>query len=268
MPGEAGLEGTSGTLAPIMSHQRWNPDQYSRNARFVSELGEPLFDLLAAKGGERVLDLGCGDGALTEKLVQAGCVTTAVDGSAEQVAAAQARGLDARVEHAEALPFSGEFDAVFSNAVLHWVRDQDAVLAGVHRALVSGGRFVAELGGKGNVAAIRVALYEGLARRGHDAVALDPWFFPDAQHYEGLLVRNGFAVDSIELFPRPTPLPGDISGWLETFAQPFLAAVEGDARSALIDEAREALRPQLYDPERGWTVDYVRLRFAASKAPW
>ena len=248
-----------------MSEQRWDPQQYARNARFVSDLGEPVVDLLGPKKGERILDLGCGDGALTEKIVAVGCLVVAVDGSPQQVAAAKARGLDARVEKAEGLPFSSEFDAVFSNAMLHWVKDQDAALRGVCRALKPGGRFVGELGGAGCVAAIRSALHESLSRRGVDAAALDPWFFPTREQYQDLLVGGGFVVESLDLFPRPTPLPGDVAGWLETFAQPFLAGLESGERSAVIQEARETLRPQLYDSERGWVADYVRLRFSARK---
>ena len=248
-----------------MTRQRWDPERYASHARFVSELGEPLLELLVPKPGERVLDLGCGDGALTEKLALAGCIVTGVDGSAEQVAAAQARGLDARVEEAERLPFDGGFDAVFSNAVLHWVRDQDAALAGVHRALEPGGRFVGELGGAGCVAAIRRALVGALARRGIDGAARDPWFFPTEAQYQDLLARHGFGVEFLSLFPRPTPLPGDIADWIATFAQPFLYGLEDGEREAVLGEACETLRPQLHDAERGWVADYVRLRFAARK---
>jgi SAM-dependent methyltransferase len=248
-----------------MTEQKWDPEQYANNARFVSDLGEPLLELLAPRPGVRVLDLGCGDGALTEKLIEAGCLVVAVDGSPEQVAAARARGLNARVEKAESLPFSSEFDAVFSNAVLHWVKDQGAVLAGVYRSLKPGGRFVGELGGAGCVNAIRSALHDSLARRGVDAAALDPWFFPTSVQYEELLTRHGFAVEFLNLFPRPTLLPGDLAGWLETFAQPFLVGLGADDRRGVVDEVREVLRPQLYDPARGWVADYVRLRFAALK---
>jgi trans-aconitate methyltransferase len=142
-----------------MSTQRWDPKTYAANARFVSDLGMPVVELLAPRAGERVLDLGCGDGALTERLVELGCRVVGVDSSAEQVAAARERGLDARVARAEALPFDGEFDAVLSNAVLHWVKDADGAIASVHRALVPGGRFAAELGGAGCVDKIRSAMH-------------------------------------------------------------------------------------------------------------
>ena len=249
-----------------MAQQRWNPDEYARNARFVSDLGQPVLDLLAPIAGERVLDLGCGDGILTRQILEMGCSVVGVDTSSEQVAAARARGLDARVEHAENLPFEGEFEAIFSNAVLHWVKDHDAMLEGVFRALVPGGRFVAELGGAGCVEAIRSALHGSLTSRGVDADSLDPWFFPTPGEYEILLARHGFTIESLELFPRPTPLPGDISGWLETFAQPFLGGVPEGERRDVVAEVREALRPKLYTADRGWVADYVRLRFRVRRS--
>lgn len=249
-----------------MTTQQWNPDTYARNARFVSDLGAGVLDWLAPRPGEQVLDLGCGDGALTEKLVAAGCRVIAVDSSAEQIGAARARGLDARRGNAETLPFQAEFDAVFSNAVLHWIRDAQAVLASVHRALKPGGRFVAEFGGAGCVETVRLALIDAARRRGLDGAALDPWFFPTEAAYRALLEAQGFTVHGITLFPRPTPLPGDITDWLETFAQPFLGAVAADERAAFVQEVRRAVQPALFDASRGWSADYVRLRFDARKA--
>ncbi|MBL6752624.1 MAG: methyltransferase domain-containing protein [Nevskia sp.] len=245
--------------------QTWDPEAYARNARFVAELGAPLLDWLEPRPGERVLDLGCGDGALTEKLVAAGCSVVGADASPEFVAAARARGLDARLADGQALPFAAEFDAVFSNAALHWMkRDPDAVLAGVARALKPGGRFVAEMGGAGNVAAIRGALHEALARRGIDAAAADPWFFPTAEDYRARLQAAGFEVRRLELFERPTPLPGDVAAWLRTFAQSFLERLPEAERATVLDEVQETLRPRLSKGGQ-WTADYVRLRFIANK---
>jgi SAM-dependent methyltransferase len=248
-----------------MTTQRWDPKSYAANARFVSDLGAPLIDLLAPRTGERVLDLGCGDGALTEKLVALGCRVVGVDSSAEQVAGARERGLDAQVARAEALPFESAFDGVLSNAVLHWVKDADAAIASVHRALVPGGRFVAELGGHGCVDQIRRAMHAALRARGVDPDAHDPWYFPTEADYRARLEKGGFEVRSIVLFARPTPLPGDVSGWLETFAQPFLAGVPEGERAAVVDEVRERLRPALCDAEGRWTADYTRLRVLAVK---
>ena len=246
-----------------MTEQRWDPQTYAKHGRFVSDLGSGVVELLEPRAGERILDLGCGDGALTEKLVAAGAQVVAVDASEAQVAAARARGLDARVARGEALPFAAEFDAVFSNAALHWMRDADAVLTSVHRALRPGGRFVAEMGGAGNVAVIRGALAEALDRRAIDGRALDLLFLPTAEEYRSLLEAHGFVVRTIALFARPTPLPGELSHWLETFAQPSLRAVPDGDRARLIEEVSGALRPRLYEAGRGWVADYVRLRFVA-----
>jgi trans-aconitate methyltransferase len=248
-----------------MTDQRWDPATYARHGRFVSLLGAAVVELLAPRPGERILDLACGDGALTERLAASGAEVVAVDASAEQVAAARARGLDARIARAEALPFAGEFDAVFSNAALHWMREVDAVLASVFRAVRPGGRFVAEMGGAGNVAAIRGALADALGRRGIDGRALDPLFLPTAEEYRARLEAHGFVVRVISLFPRPTPLPGELSDWLATFAQPFLGAVPDAERPALVEEVTTALRPRLFAAGSGWTADYVRLRFAAER---
>jgi SAM-dependent methyltransferase len=226
----------------------------------------PVLELLAPQAGERVLDLGCGDGALTAELVARGCRVVGVDGSTAQVAAAQARGLDAHVVDGEHLTFAGEFDAVFSNAALHWMKRVDDVLDGVRRALVPGGRFVGELGGHGCVAKIRAALVVALARRGIDGAAYDPWYFPTVEEYRGRLEAHGFTVGSIALIPRPTPLPGELAGWLETFAESFMVALPPGDRPALLDEVSAALRPELCDRDGQWTADYVRLRFAARLA--
>lgn len=247
--------------------QSWDPEVYARNAGFVARLGEPLIDLLAPRPDERVLDLGCGDGALTEKLAAAGCTVVAVDGSPAQAAAARARGLDARVADGQALSFVGEFDAVFSNAALHWMTQPDRVIAGVARALKPGGRFVGEMGGAGNIASVWAALTAVLARRGIDAAALSPWYFPTAEEYASRLRSAGFQIDSINLFARPTPLVGDIGGWLETFGGAFLPAAGDAGRDQIIEEMREALRPALMMPDGMWVADYVRLRFAARLAP-
>ena len=247
------------------SAQTWDPQGYARHARFVADLGMPVVELLAPQPGERVLDLGCGDGALTAKLVALGCDVVGVDASEPLIAAARQLGLDARVMDGEALAFDAEFDAVFSNAALHWMRRPDAVIAGVHRALRPQGRFVAECGGHGCVATIRGALIAALDRRGLDGASFDPWFFPTAEDYGARLARAGFAIDWIAVFPRPTPLPGDILGWLETFARSFTSALPEPERRGYLDEVRRALEPLLCDAAGNWTADYTRLRFAARR---
>jgi trans-aconitate methyltransferase len=159
---------TSPIVTSAPATQRWDPDRYARNARFVAELGQPVVELLAPRPAERILDLGCGDGALTRKLAELGVDVVGVDSSAEQAAAACALGLDARVMSGDALAFDGAFDAVFSNAALHWMLRPAEVIAGVWRALKPGGRFVGEMGGHGNVGHIVSALVAALDRRGLD----------------------------------------------------------------------------------------------------
>ena len=246
--------------------QRWDPDSYARNARFVSDLGSPVLELLAAKSGERILDLGCGDGVLTKRLAELGCDVLAIDSSPAQIQAALNLGLDARVMDALELPFSEEFDAVFSNAVLHWIKSADQMIAAVFRALKPGGRFVAECGGYGCINKIRTALVHALDRRGLHGEAYVPWYFPTPGDYATRLEKAGFRVDSIALIPRPTPLPGDIVAYLDTFAQNFLSALPDDARPEYLDEVRATLEPQLRDDNGVWIADYVRLRFAATRA--
>ena len=178
----------------MVTGQEWDPERYARNARFVAELGMPVVELLAPQPGERILDLGCGDGALTEKLLALGCRVTGVDASNAQVEAARRRGIDAYVMDGQRLSFTSAFDAVFSNAVLHWINHRRRVIQGVWRALVPGGRFVAEMGGYGNIAHIHRALYAALGRRGIDAATIDPWYYPTPEDYGRLLERQGFEV--------------------------------------------------------------------------
>lgn len=241
----------------------WNPALYAENARFVSDLGAPVIDLLAPRPGERILDLGCGDGALTAKLLQAGCEVVGVDASPPMIGAARALGLDARVMSGDALTFSSTFDAVFSNAALHWMTNADAVIDGVWRALRPGGRFVAEMGGHGNVGAIVRALASILQARGLEL--RNPWFFPTAGEYRARLESRGFVVRQMELFARPTPLPGDIRGWLAAFGEPLLGHVSATDREQITQQLLHSLRPELCDTNGRWVADYVRLRFAATK---
>jgi trans-aconitate methyltransferase len=250
---------------PVAAGQCWDPELYAKNARFVSDLGAPALELLSPKAGERILDLGCGDGALSRRLVDVGCTVVGVDASAAQVDAARRAGIDARVSSGEALAFDREFDAVFSNAALHWMKSARAVIDGVYRALVPGGRFVAEFGGQGCVKAIRTALSEALGRRGIDGATLDPWYFPSVEEYSALLSEGGFHIEAIASFPRPTPLPTGIRGWLETFAASYLSPLPPASRPAFLDEVAQLLSPTLTSPDGSIVADYVRLRFAARR---
>jgi trans-aconitate methyltransferase len=250
----------------MQTTQTWDPESYARNARFVSDLGAPVLELLAPRAGERILDLGCGDGVLTAKLAAMGCDVIGVDASSAQVEATQKLGVEARVMDGEHLSFANEFDAVFSNAALHWMRNPDPVIAGVARALSQGARFVAEMGGHGCVETVKRALVDALDRRGINGQAANPWYFPTVEDYSARLTKHGFTIDYIALIPRPTPLPGDVIAWLETFAQNFTATLALAERPAYLAEVQEELRPKLCDAAGKWTADYVRLRFAAKKS--
>ena len=241
---------------------QWDPVGYNQNARFVSDLGEPVLQLLNPKPGEMVLDLGCGDGELTLKLIDADCHVIAVDSSPAMVESSMAKGINARVIDGQHLEFEGAFDAVFSNAALHWMTQPREVIDGVKRALKPTGRFVAEMGGQGNVVSVLAALMKARQRRGLAPVNL--WYFPGVEEYRQLLEEAGFQVPVIQLIPRPTVLLGELRGWLETFAGSFLSTEEAE-REEMIAEITEELAPTLRDDSGKWTVDYVRLRFVACK---
>jgi trans-aconitate methyltransferase len=243
----------------------WNPATYARDARFVAELGQPLLELLTPKNGEIIMDLGCGDGALTEKIAQAVSVV-GTDTSFAQARAAKERGLSIVVVDGHNLCFKRQFDAVFTNAALHWMQQPEKVVQGVCQCLKTGGRFVGEFGAKGNVETVRSALHQTLRRRGIDPLAIDPWYFPSAEDFSNLLVNSTFTVRSIDVIQRPTQLPGELVDWLEIFAQPFTNALEEDQRRSFLDEVCQRSETALRDANKRWTLDYVRLRFAAVKA--
>jgi SAM-dependent methyltransferase len=245
--------------------QTWDARAYGRNGAFVHELAGGVLEWLNAQPGEHILDLGCGDGQLTQRIAATGAIVRGVDSSPEMVASARSRGILADEASAEALPFATDsFDAVFSNAALHWMRDQDAVLAEVRRVLKPGGRFVAEMGGHGNIAAIRVALMAVLARHGYGDREDGVNYYPTADVYAGRLARKMFHVERSALIPRPTLLPETgMTGWLRTFRRGVLEGLPKEMRETVVNETAELLASALQDEEGNWIADYVRLRFIA-----
>lgn len=245
----------------------WDPAAYAAHAAFVPALGAPVVDLLAPSKGERILDLGCGDGALTAKLVAAGAEVVGVDADRAMIAAARERGIDARLMDGRALDFAAEFDAVFTNAALHWMPPPERVAEGVFRALRPGGRFVGEFGGHGNVAAIRAALRGVLMGRGYRVPSVEESYYPTSEEFRAVLEGAGFVVDRADLIPRPTPVPSGMSAWLHTFRGGFIeaAGVPAAEQAQVIEDTRALLRPILADQAGNWTADYVRMRFVARK---
>lgn len=246
--------------------QTWSAATYEQNGRFVANLADDVFALLHPQPGERILDLGCGDGFLTKRIARSGAIAVGIDSAPDLLRAALARGVDARLGSGEHLPFRNEFDAVFSNAALHWMFDQDAVLSGVRTSLRPAGRFVAEMGGHGNVAAVRTALRSAVAPFGLDAEAAGHNIFFTADEYRAILEQHGFHVQSIALVPRPTPLPSGVVGWVETFRRSLLDQLTPEQQQAVLAHIAELLKPILCDREGVWHADYVRLRFHATLA--
>ena len=259
--------------SPPVSGQTWNTEAYAAHGRVNANLASELIALLAPQAGEQILDVGCGDGALTERIAATGAIVTGIDASPSMLEAARARGLSVFLHSADSLSFDRQFDAVFSNAALHWLSlaKQPSVLAGIYSALRPQGRFVAEMGGQGNIATIRVALQSILASFNIDAETWAASFFPSPAIYSRLLEAAGFNVDSITIFPRLTPLPQNPNGespmitWLNTFRNGVLDRLDPKDRGPIVDRIVGLLSAVISDGEGNWTADYVRLRFHATK---
>ena len=253
-----------------MSQDFWNSALYEGSHAFVWQYGESLLELLVPKAGERILDLGCGTGQLTEKIAQSGAFVHGIDSSLSMISTARSNypQLDFAVADARNFQVNEPLDAVFSNAVLHWIKEPDAVINCVAKALKPGGRFVAEFGGKGNVGAIVRALLSVLSEIGcEEPQALNPWYFPSIGEYAGLLEKQGFDVGYAVLFDRPTPLEGgsaSMANWIKMFAGGFLSGLSNDVRSHVIRTVEEHLRSVLYR-DGNWNADYRRIRIVAVK---
>jgi trans-aconitate methyltransferase len=248
-----------------MLGQNWNAHDYKEYAGYVPTLGQDVLDLLAPVKGEKILDLGCGDGILTKKILASGANVTGLEPDAELSAQAERAGLQIVRMDAHDMTFSKQFDAVFSNAALHWMHDPERVIANTARALIPGGRFVAEQGGFGNVAAICTAILAALEKFGLPVLTRLPWDFPTLPQQKKRLENAGFQVRSMEFFARQTPLPHGMTGWLRTFIGPFVHFVPDASKDNIIQDIEKYLKPSLCDAEGNWIADYVRLRFVAVK---
>lgn len=242
----------------------WNANTYNKHADFVSVLGLPVVDLLNPKANEKILDLGCGDGTLAMEIEKYGSKVIAVDLSEDMVARAKEKGLDAHVMSVTELLYVDAFDAVFSNAVLHWVKESDLAVKNIYKALKSSARLVAEFGGHGNVHHIAEAMSEVFTRHPEYGVFDNPWYFPTVEEYTEILENNGFEVKYIECIPRPTPID-DIANWLTVFTNGVTEHLSLEQKEQFRFEVREILKEKIYSDDEGWVADYVRLRVEAVK---
>ena len=227
--------------------------------RFVADLGGAALDLLCPKPGERILDVGCGDGALTRKIVERGADVVGVDNSSELVAAASAIGLDVREMDAASMSFAAEFDAAFSNAALHWMLDKVRVARAVFFALKPGGRFAGEMGGEGNLAHLRETLNAELVARGYPPPLEASNWYPSVDEFAGVYETSGFTEIDARLIERPTPLPSGVAEWVLTFRKGWLD------RAEVPDEERADIAAAVASTFGSETADYVRLRFIMRK---
>lgn len=245
---------------------RWNAGGYSRDFQFVHQYGEGVLDLLELQEGQTVLDLGCGNGALTWQLSQRGYRATGMDASPEMLEEARRRYPSLPFILGDAAHFQAAvpYDAIFSNAVFHWIDDQDGLLASVAASLKPGGQLVCEFGGKGCCEAIHQALEQAFERRG--LPYRRTFYFPTVGEYAPKLEAYGLEVAFAALFDRPTKLTGErgVRDWILMFNQTPFAGLSDALREDLIEEAEEALRPALLRAD-GWYADYVRIRFRAIK---
>jgi SAM-dependent methyltransferase len=252
---------------------RWSAADYARNASFVPQLGHSALQLLDPQPGELILDIGCGDGALTARIAEAGARVIGLDSDPDMVEAARARGLDAFVADAEALDLDqqaerfGRFDAVFSNAALHWMLDPDAVATAIFALLKQGGRFAGEMGGAGNLFILRAGLRDELVERGYKMPDEDQAWYPAVEEFTRLYCIAGFCDVRAERIERPTDLPAGVAGWVKTFRSGLLDLImvpewERDEVAAAVEQR---VAPDLRKPDGSYFADYIRLRFAMRK---
>jgi trans-aconitate 2-methyltransferase len=249
-------------LAPMNT---WDPALYQGKHAFVWRYGQELIGLLAPRQGERILDVGCGPGQLTAQIADAGAEVTGIDNSPAMLAEARKNYPGVRFELVDAsrLAYDRQFNAVFSNAALHWVRDAGAAAAGMAQALKPGGRLVVEFGGKGNIRQLRDAISRALKDFRIDAPE-SPWFYPGIGEYAAMLERHGLEVNYASLFDRPTPLEGGLGDWIAMFRAPVLDAVGPERREAFVSQVEEYAKPALWSDGQ-WFADYRRLRITARR---
>ena len=248
----------------------WNPDLYKQKHSFVYQYGEDLVEVLCPQPSERILDVGCGTGELTQRISEIGADVVGIDSSEELIVAARRQFPHLPFHHQDAtqLTDTDQYDGVFSNAVLHWIQDQEVVTRCLFQVLKPGGRLVVEFGGEGNVQHIREALKVVLQQRGYKRQAqISLWYFPSVGQYATLLEQHGFRIQIAHHYARPTPLVDSKNGikdWLVMFAGNYLKDISSDEQAVMLNEVQNLLRPTLYRNQQ-WYADYQRLRVTATK---
>jgi SAM-dependent methyltransferase len=246
---------------PAASTSKWDPGDYARVGAFVAELGEAAFELLDPQPGERILDVGCGDGTLTQKIIERGSTVVGIDSSGGMVAAARAKGIDALLLAAEDMQFFSQFDAAFSNATLHWVLEKEQAARAIFRAIKSGGRFAGEMGGEGNLSRLREALDEELVIRGYVPPVEATNWYASPEEFAAVYEAAGFAEIDARLIERPTAIDHGVAQWVTTFRRGWLD------RAAVPDDERSEIGAAVADRVGSNIADYVRLRFIMRKLP-
>jgi SAM-dependent methyltransferase len=241
------------------STSKWDAADYTRVGAFVAELGGAALDLLDPKPGERILDVGCGEGTLTKKIIERGATVLGVDNSPEMIAAARANGVDAVQLAAEDMQFFAEFDAAFSNATLHWVLQKEQAARAIFRALKSGGHFAGEMGGEANLKALREALDEELIIRGYAPPVEASNWYASPQEFAAVYEAAGFRELDARLIERPTPIEHGIAAWVTTFRKGWLE------RAGVPEVERAEIGAAVADRVGSNVADYVRLRFIMRK---
>lgn len=252
----------------ILQKDHWNPSLYDAKHAFVSEFGSSLIDDLAPKEGEKILDAGCGTGDLAFQIATAGALVTGIDSSEKMIAKAKEKypHLPFFVKDITKLDFHDEFDAVFSNATLHWVKPPEKALINIYNSLKKGGRFVAEFGGKGNVQKITQELFAQIQKAGIKNSLSSPWYFPSIGEYASLMEQAGFRVTFAMHYDRPTPLEGEdgLKNWIAMFASQLFEGISEEQKQEIISNTEIHLKPSLF--KNGvWVADYKRIRVIGIK---
>lgn len=249
-----------------MCARRWDSAFYEQHHGYVSRLGADLIDLLAPQPGERILDLGCGTGHLTQQIAERGACVTGLDNDHAMLRQARANYPQLRFIQADGQNFrvDAPYDAIFSNAALHWMRDAEGTVSSMARALHPGGRLVAEFGGGDNVQTLYGGFCDALREQGLAPPARFPWYFPTPAAYGELLAAHGFEVLAARLFPRPTRLEGaeGLRNWYLMFLGEHLEQLDADTRERVLVAGERLLRPSQWQGDH-WIADYVRLRVVA-----